>query len=143
MDYWRAAWGTMWEHPLTGTGPGTFSVAYRRVKPPEAEMARLAHNDYLEQGSDSGLVGVVLYVGTVFGVIGWLYGRCREDKLRHGAWLGLLGWGLQGMTEFGLYIPALGWMAFLVMGWLWGEAVGAARTGKRVTDGCGVNINAR
>jgi putative inorganic carbon (HCO3(-)) transporter len=127
MDYWRAAWRTLVEHPLTGTGPGTFSVAYRRIKPPEAEMARLAHNDYLEQGSDSGVPGAVLYLGLVVGGLAGLYGRSREDPLWFGAWLGLLGWSLQGISEFGLYVPALGWTAFWGLGWLWGEAASGFR----------------
>jgi hypothetical protein len=33
-------------------------------------------------------------------------------------WLGLLGWSLQELFEFGLYIPALAWTAFGLLGWL-------------------------
>jgi hypothetical protein len=33
-------------------------------------------------------------------------------------WLGMLGWALQGFVEFGLYIPALAWPAFVMLGWL-------------------------
>jgi O-antigen ligase len=61
FDYWKAAVQTTAAHPLMGTGPGTFSIAYQKVKRPESEMARLAHNDYLQQGSDSGLPGLILY----------------------------------------------------------------------------------
>jgi len=32
----------------------------------------------------------------------------------------LLGWSIQGVVEFGLYIPALAWPAFLFLGWLLG-----------------------
>ena len=39
-------------------------------------------------------------------------------------WLGLLGWWLQGLMEFSLYVPALAWCAFAMMGWL------LARSGK-------------
>ena len=54
FDYWRAAGQITREHPVFGTGPGTFQRPYARLKSPEAEMARLTHNDYLEQFSDSG-----------------------------------------------------------------------------------------
>jgi hypothetical protein len=37
-------------------------------------------------------------------------------------WLGVLGWALQGVIEFGLYIPALAWPAFAFLGWLLGRA---------------------
>ena len=50
FDYWRAAAQTMAQHPFLGTGPGTFGRVYAQIKPKEAEMARLVHNDYLEQG---------------------------------------------------------------------------------------------
>ena len=36
-------------------------------------------------------------------------------------WLGLLGWSLQGLMEFGLYIPALAWPAFTLMGLILGR----------------------
>ena len=58
FDYWRAAVQTAKDKPLFGTGPGTFAIAYEKIKRPESEMARLVHNDYLEQASDSGLVGL-------------------------------------------------------------------------------------
>jgi hypothetical protein len=35
-------------------------------------------------------------------------------------WLGVLGWSLQSLVEFGLYIPALAWPAFAFLGWLLG-----------------------
>ncbi len=36
-------------------------------------------------------------------------------------WLGVLGWALQGLMEFGLYIPALAWPALTLMGLLLGR----------------------
>jgi O-antigen ligase len=69
FDYWAAAVHTTMAHPLVGTGPGTFSIAYQKLKRPESEMARLAHNDYLEQASDSGLPGFIFYSVFVIGVL--------------------------------------------------------------------------
>ena len=57
FDYWQAAVQTTQEKPLFGTGPGTFSIPYQKIKRPESEMARLVHNDYLEQATDSGVIG--------------------------------------------------------------------------------------
>ncbi|PWU12866.1 MAG: hypothetical protein C5B50_20655 [Verrucomicrobia bacterium] len=129
FDYWRAAVQTATTHPLLGTGPGTFFIAYQNIKKPESEPARLAHNDYLEQVSDSGLPGLFLYAGLIFG--GLFCARPRtldKDVHPNGAyrhhfaiWLGVLGWALQGLFEFGLYIPALAWPAFALLGWLLGK----------------------
>src|ERR1041384_4104178 len=61
FDYWRAALRTVAAKPVFGTGPGTFSIAYEAIKRPESEMSRLTHNDYLQQASDSGLIGFATY----------------------------------------------------------------------------------
>jgi O-antigen ligase len=128
FDYWRAAVQTAKDKPLFGTGPGTFAIAYQKVKRPESEMARLAHNDYLEQASDSGLVGFLAYALLIAGTLIRTYprpGRASEtqpeDWLTFAVWLGVLGWGLQCFAEFGLYVPALAWTAFALLGWLLGK----------------------
>ena len=119
-DYWRAAVQTFRENPVFGAGPGTFGKTYSKIKPVGAEMAKLAHNDYLEQASDSGLVGFTVYLVFWAGSMALLFRRIGDDPCRFAVWLGLLGWSLQGLVEFGLYIPALAWLAFLLTGWLWG-----------------------
>jgi hypothetical protein len=44
--------------------------------------------------------------------------RLKDDWGRLAVWLGLLGWALQSLVEFGLYIPAIAWPAFGLLGWL-------------------------
>ena len=157
FDYWNAAVRTALAHPLFGTGPGTFAKPYQRLKKPESEMARLVHNDYLEQASDSGWPGFFSYTVFIAAALFYAYPRRiaapAEDiraspapastakAVSHASgkdrvlatgdpgpqsavwpafalWLGTLGWALQGMLEFGLYIPALAWPAFAFLGWL-------------------------
>jgi O-antigen ligase len=81
-------------------------------------MAKLTHNDYLEQASDSGLIGFVSYFGFILSHILYLYRKLtiKSDLLQFACFLGVLGWALQGLTEFGLYIPALAWPAFMLLG---------------------------
>jgi hypothetical protein len=125
LIYWQAALRIVRQHPVLGTGPGTFGPAYVEIKPPNAEFARLTHNDYLEQASDSGIIGFLTFSGLVLGSIPYLY-RCRLMKhgrsytVRFAVWLGLLGLCLHSGMEFNLYYPALAWPAFLLLGWLWG-----------------------
>jgi O-antigen ligase len=128
FDYWRAAVQTARDKPLFGTGPGTFAIAYQKVKRPESEMARLVHNDYLEQASDSGLVGFLAYALFIAGALIRSFpspDRASEtqpeDWLTFAVWLGVLGWAVQGFSEFGLYVPALAWTAFALLGWLLGK----------------------
>jgi O-antigen ligase len=119
-DYWRAAAQTALANPVFGTGPGTFAIPYKKIKKPGSEMARLVHNDYLQQASDSGLVGAAAYLAFIAGTLwaGWRKLARRNDWLMFSVWLGLLGWSLQSLVEFGLYIPAVAWPAFALMGWL-------------------------
>ena len=118
FGYWRAAAQTAMEEPLLGTGPGTFQLAYKRHRAPDAEPTRLTHNDYLQQASDSGVPGFLLYL-VFFGGAAWALARRRLTEPVYIAMrLGLLAWVLQGVVEFGLYIPALAWPAWLMLGWL-------------------------
>lgn len=118
--YWQSAWKTAQANPLLGSGPGTFQVTYRKNKPPEAEMAKLAHNDYLEQASDSGFPGAFAYIAFIFGSLLILYRqRPTENWSYFAIWLGLLAWAIQSFIEFGLYIPAVSWPAFVFIGLLW------------------------
>jgi len=147
FDYWRAALETARTHPLLGTGPATFSVAYAKLKKPDSEMTRLTHNDYLEQASDSGIPGCLTYILFIAGVLVYTSPFRFQPKVKPSGnpteqidrqkpadvsggvlvsgdwvffaiWLGVLGWALQQAAEFGLYIPALAWPALTFMGWL-------------------------
>ncbi len=125
LEYWEAAWNTAKANPLFGSGPGTFMRAYSKIKPPEAEMARLAHNDYLQQASDSGFLGALLYLGFVGSnlFLGWQ--RRQRSLLTAAVWFGGFGFALQSFVEFGLHVPALAWTFFLLLGWLAGQAAPA------------------
>jgi hypothetical protein len=65
-------------------------------------------------------MGFAAYLALAMGWLVWTKTQLRmaSDPLRFAVWLGLLGWLLQGLMEFGLYIPALAWTAFALMGWL-------------------------
>ena len=118
FGYWSAASKTAMEEPLLGTGPGTFKIAYQRHRDPGAEPTRLTHNDYLQQASDSGLPGFAMYLAFFAGAT-WVLARRRlTEPIFIAMRLGLLAWLLQGVVEFGLYIPALAWPAWLMLGWL-------------------------
>lgn len=118
LDYWRAAVTTAVCHPILGSGPGTFQRPYASLKRPESEMARLVHNDYLEQFSDSGFPGGIAYSAWITLLLLTLWRRTWIDSspVNFAIFLGLLGWFAQGMSEFGLYIPALAWPAFALAG---------------------------
>ena len=122
FDYWHAAVETAAQNPVFGSGPGTFQRPYANLKSPDAEMARLTHNDYLEQFSDSGLVAGLAYSAWIclaLAVIGKKLWRSR-DLFPFAIFAGLLAWFAQGLGEFSLYIPALAFIAFTLLGSLVG-----------------------
>ena len=124
FDYWHAAAQTAADRPVFGTGPGTFQRPYARLKSPAAEMARLTHNDYLEQFSDSGYPAGLAYTAwiilalVVAGKKVW----SAADPALFAVFAGVLAWFVQGLGEFGLYVPAQAWIAFALLGSLVGMA---------------------
>ncbi|HEY3855957.1 MAG TPA: O-antigen ligase family protein [Verrucomicrobiae bacterium] len=120
--YWRVAMMVIKNHPILGSGPGTFQIPYREFKRPDDEPTKLCHNDYLEQASDSGILGCGIYC---FGIIAALFTLYRYssaqkplDWLAFSVFLGVLAVCLQSSVEFHLYIPALAWTEFFLLGWL-------------------------
>ncbi len=132
FDYWRAAVQTTVARPLFGTGPGTFQRPYARLKAPESEMARLAHNDYLEQFSDSGLIGGLTYAAWIFLALAAAGKKIwrANDPFSFAIFAGLLAWFAQGFGEFALFVPGLAWPAFTLLGGLTGP-VGKSAAAER------------
>lgn len=120
FDYWRVAAKVAVKEPWFGSGPGTFQRPYWEMKKPESEMARLVHNDYLQQFSDSGFIAGLSYAVWVVLTL-WTVGRRvwpGDGWLEFAVFVGLLGWFVQGLMEFSLYVPALAWTAFTFAGCL-------------------------
>jgi O-antigen ligase len=118
LIYWQAALQVANTHPIVGAGPGTFAKTFAPIKPPEAEMARLVHNDYLEQACDSGWPAFTFFAAFVAAAVFFSHKAVAKSPYHLAAWLGLIGWSLQSFVEFGLYIPAISWSAFVLFGWL-------------------------
>ena len=96
--------------------------AFAKVKPEDAEMTRLTHNDYLQQASDAGWPSAILYLVWIAGSL-WILrpGSLGNNLVYETVWIGLVALAFQNTIEFGLYIPALSWPFFLLLGWLWGH----------------------
>jgi hypothetical protein len=120
--YWRAALFVTRDNPWLGTGPGTFQIPFAKIKSPTDEMARLCHNDYLEQATDSGVFGFISYTGMILAFILLLYRYSIQNRhfnwLHFAIWLGIFGLCLHSLVEFHLYVPALAWPMFFLCGWL-------------------------
>ncbi len=90
--FWSVTLRVIKDHPLVGTGLGSFGAAYTQYDTRNG-LYRLeqAHNDYLQLASDAGLLGVVL--GLFFVVVLFraaLARRETEDVFRAGVATGAL-----------------------------------------------------
>lgn len=124
---WRAAAKIAAEHPVFGSGAGSYNMRFESHRPEGfVDEPQWAHNEYLNTLSDYGLIGLVLLAGTV----GLLIARGRQvadesRELSHG-WIdsrfvrrgfavGALAFALQAFVDFHLKIPALA-MTLAVVG---------------------------
>src|SRR5919107_3656681 len=69
-DYWRVGWAAWKEHPLTGTGAGTFQFTWLEDRP-SLKGVKQVHNLYLEQGTETGLFAFLALLGFVVVLIGY------------------------------------------------------------------------
>jgi O-antigen ligase len=125
FGYWRVALLVVKAHPMMGTGPGTFQIPYRQLKRPDDEPTKLCHDDYLEQATDSGIPGFILYSVMISVILYRLYRYSDRKKpfdwMFFAVWLGVFGVCIHSVAEFHLYIPALAWTMFFLMGMLMGR----------------------
>jgi O-antigen ligase len=123
ISIWGDALHLVRDYPLTGSGLGTFGLAYRHYQTGVVNYyVDHAHNDYLEFAADTGLVGMALLFLPIF------YLCCRmiisfvTDPRRYrpavtlgciGSTLGML---IYSATDFNLQIPANALIFAVVLG---------------------------
>lgn len=129
LDYWRAGARIIADHPWLGTGPGTFGTIYPFYKDIAPEDPRLAHNNFLEAATDSGILGFVAYTALWVWPVIVAVKRVRQshDPMMMGLTLGLIGWVIHGLVDFDQYIPSLALLAFLFLGILEARLAGPVR----------------
>lgn len=110
---WKDTLQLIRDFPLTGTGLGTFGVAYRKYQKAHVRSAvDHAHNDFLEFASDTGLVGVLLLFLPIFFLLGKMVVAFLSDSrgYRRAVILGCIGSTvsllLHSITDFNFQIPA-------------------------------------
>jgi O-antigen ligase len=102
---WRDAWFLAVTNPLTGVGPGGFreESALARLDPDAA----WAHHDFLQQGAETGLVGMVLLVGAFLWIyVGLWRGASRDSTSVLGA-VSLTALGIHASVDYVLHFPEL------------------------------------
>ncbi len=113
---WKHALTLVRERPLTGSGLGTFQIAYTRVDTANGiNRVEQAHNDYLQFLVETGYVGLTL--GLIW--MGWFFRRARRIRgsaagshnpelrlIRIGAFGGCVALFVHGLFDFNWQIPS-------------------------------------
>ena len=126
ISIWRDTLALIRQHPLLGTGLGTFSVAYTSVQSTFLNLlVDHAHCDYLEVVSELGLPGGILVFGSIF----WIFARAvrryrgTEDRFEAAVFLGCIGSIaailVHSLADFNLYIPANALVFTVVLALAW------------------------
>ena len=143
--FWRNALHIFSDHPLTGTGPGTFGAVHAAYQTDLRYYARDAHSLYLQTAAETGVTGVLALLA-LLGFAGSAWARMlrrasSEDErtLVAGIGLGLLAFLLHNAVDMDWAFPANPAMAFVLAGVLGsiaiaqrGEAPTPAAGGKRL-----------
>jgi O-antigen ligase len=120
----RDSLGIFRAHLLTGSGLGSFEVAYPEFQSLVTDL-RIdhAHNDYAELLAETGIAGGILAVAGL-GIFFWVSGRNFREPLivagnpavwlRLGATIGCIGLLVHSFFDFNLHIPAnAAWFFFV------------------------------
>ena len=105
-DNWPAALAIITSHPILGVGSGNYAEAAMNYSESvqqhslrKGEVSGATHNVVLSVATELGLVGLILYLATVFLVFktGWL--MAQRSDLGTGIFLGLIVATIAGMSQ--------------------------------------------
>ncbi|GEM_PF-5346104 len=124
VEIWRGTWGLIREHPVTGTGAGTFFAEYppHRTaeyfsKPKAAIYTDHAHSEWLETWAELGALGVVaLLIVWFYAAHQWWH---RRGEMRAENWafaLAALALMAHGTFEVSLRHPPSQFLIWMALG---------------------------
>lgn len=123
ISLWKDEVRMVRDHPLVGTGLGTFGIGFRRYQTTFADLhVDHAHNDYLEIAAESGVPGAALLFLPIFYLFCRMILSFLDDpsRYRRCVTLGCIGssWALliHSLTDFNLQIPANALIFSVVLG---------------------------
>ncbi|MFH1227136.1 MAG: O-antigen ligase family protein [Planctomycetota bacterium] len=120
--YWRGAAEIIKHHPF-GVGLNQFVDHYLIYREANTGITQKAHNDFLQIGAETGIIGLVVFVAVFGGILflglfrvikGQIYSLNRT--LLIGLICGLAGFLLHSMVDFNFYSQGLSMSAWLVAG---------------------------
>jgi O-antigen ligase len=119
---WRSAILVARESPWFGEGPGNFGAGYRRhpVAVPGAAAryglaTDYAHSEPLQAAGETGLVGLLLWLGAALWSLRALWGPADDDPIREAAVAAAAAMAVQLLVDDMLQIPGLAFLFFTTL----------------------------
>ncbi len=131
LDYWHGALAIAGEHPLLGTGPGTFASAFPAYQKNPLYYSKYAHQLLLQILAETGAPGLLALLGLLaayaYNVTTGLSTRLAGEELNErilavGLAGGLAASLVHNLVELDWYVPAIALLAAVVAGALLGLA---------------------
>ena len=123
LSMWPGTLKLIAQHPLVGTGLGTFPVVYTEVQTTFlTQFVNHAHNDYLEISSDLGIPAALLLFASILyalvcAVRTFLHGEGKYTPAISLACVGsIVAILLHSLTDFNLHIPANALLFAVILG---------------------------
>src|SRR5438552_6805706 len=122
LNFWRAGLAIFVDHPVVGTGPGTFGIVHAAYQRDVRYYARDAHSLYVQTAAEQGVVGLVA-LAVLLGVLAtaWISAlrasrRTDSYPLVVGIGLGLAAFFVHNGVDMDWMFPANPAMAMLMAG---------------------------
>lgn len=109
ISYWKETVNIIRKDPLTGTGIGDFTL----------KDTRSAHNSYLQVWAETGLLGIISWLGIIFLFIRKGLGELRYKKViyyRSGILSSGVAFILHNLIDFGFFSPQVAFLWWIVLG---------------------------
>jgi O-antigen ligase len=124
LSYWKTALAMIADNPWFGVGWGAFESAYPRYMVLGGYPVRLAHNNYLQVWAETGLLGLNLFVGILLVALYTFWRKSRSFSagamrgMACGLGAGIVGFMVNSLVDFALYLPSLCFFVFTCLGLL-------------------------
>jgi len=120
LSAWQASLSIISDFPIFGSGMGTFQYIFKKYKP-DGLYAYWdhAHNDYIEQLVEGGILGFILIAAFLFFVIRGLFRidiKKNDLYLRAGIISSITAMMTHSFFDFNLHIPSNAIVFFMILG---------------------------
>ncbi|MBW1910207.1 MAG: O-antigen ligase family protein [Deltaproteobacteria bacterium] len=112
LTAWAGMLDVIKEHPVIGTGPGTFATVFTQYQPPGVSCRYFqGHNDYLHFVSEAGLPLIAIIVWMIIALYRKGFRKLKNPSrlvrgITIGAMSGITAILVHGLGDFNLHIPS-------------------------------------